>query len=178
VSSLFVVSVAAPLPIQVSDCSVPPAVFVAQKQAQKKIQVFPLSCCFLLFSTRFGLKGSNRCFDQASGSWRRRCCRNCAFDGRKGVAKQNGEGESQHSSRQPHHRSENQSQQRHLSNSGFILIWFFCFFFNVSSKKKRVLWELCFASICFLWTLSKFIRPSCWELLPKVFLLLFVESWL
>ncbi len=32
------VSVAAPLPIQVSDCSVPPSVYAAQKLAQQKIQ--------------------------------------------------------------------------------------------------------------------------------------------
>ncbi len=38
VSSVFVVSQAANLPVQVSDCSVPPAVFVAQKAAQKEIQ--------------------------------------------------------------------------------------------------------------------------------------------
>lgn len=46
VQSLFTVSVAAPLPIQVSDCSVPPAVFAAQKEAQRKIQV-GVSCFFV-----------------------------------------------------------------------------------------------------------------------------------
>lgn len=38
VSRLLVVSQAATLPVQVSDCAVPSAVFVAQKAAQKKIQ--------------------------------------------------------------------------------------------------------------------------------------------
>ena len=38
VTSLFVVSASAVLPVQVSDCSVPPAVFAEQKRAQRAVQ--------------------------------------------------------------------------------------------------------------------------------------------
>lgn len=91
VSRLFVVSAAAPLPIQVSDCSVPPAVFVAQKQAQKKIQV--RNCFF--FDNFFAhplLVGPNRRSCEAPGGGRGRGGRNRPTDRGEGFAEQDGQG--------------------------------------------------------------------------------------